>query len=60
MYKSETVEDGVFRKGELEGIGIKFMKRSNKYVLGEHGGESSDAFEKGFGFPHKEVSEIRK
>lgn len=50
----------MFRKGELEGIGIKFMKRSNKYVLGEHGGESSDAFEKGFGFPHKEVSEIRK
>ena len=49
----------MFQNGELCGIGISFTKNGHKFMLGEHGGENK-TFEKGFGFPQKEISEIRK
>lgn len=52
-YHSDgTVEDGIFKQGELHGIGIRYNKTNHKYVLGEHG-NSNDSFETGFGFPQK-------
>lgn len=49
----------MFRGGKLNGIGISYNKVGHKYIIGEHGNENS-TFEKGFGFPQKEISEIRK
>jgi hypothetical protein len=31
-----SVEDGVFKEGELDGIGIKYNKVDHKYTLGEY------------------------
>ena len=48
-YAADCIQDGVFKEGELRGIGIKYFSQGNKYLLGEHDGRS--ALEKGFGFP---------
>lgn len=58
FYAEECVEDGIFKEGHLRGIGIKYYPQGNKYTLGEHDGKS--ALEKGFGFPTREICEIRK
>jgi hypothetical protein len=59
-YTSDgIVEDGIFKQGRLHGIGIQYNKANNKYILGEHDNDSEN-FEKGLGFPDKEISEIRK
>lgn len=35
LYRSDrTVEDGVFKQGELCGIGISYSKKNHKFILG--------------------------
>jgi hypothetical protein len=58
FYGDDFVEDGIFKDGYLKGIGIKYYRQGNKYTLGEHDGKSN--LEKGFGFPNREICEIRK
>ena len=48
-YAKDCIEDGIFKEGNLRGIGIKYYQNGNKYTLGEHDGKST--LEKGFGFP---------
>lgn len=33
-YRNGTVEDGVFKQGELDGVGIRYNKANNKYIFG--------------------------
>lgn len=40
-YSDGTVEDGVFKQGQLCGIGISYSKKNHKYILGEHNSENN-------------------
>lgn len=57
-YGEDFIEDGIFKEGYLRGIGVKYYRQGNKYTIGEHDGKSN--LEKGFGFPTREICEIRK
>jgi antitoxin component YwqK of YwqJK toxin-antitoxin module len=35
-YRNDRVEDGVFKRGELNGIGVQYSKINNKYMIGGH------------------------
>jgi antitoxin component YwqK of YwqJK toxin-antitoxin module len=51
-YSDGTVEDGVFKQGELNGIGVRYNRADHRYILGEHN-QDNEEFERGFGFPQK-------
>ena len=61
-HPSTSIMDGVFYNGVLDGIGVNYNMVTNKFLLGEHSGTQikDNRLEKGFGFPLKEILDIRK
>ena len=52
------MEDGVFREGELKGIGVRYWKSSNKHVFGDF--EENETIHKGYSWPQNLISQFRE
>ena len=59
MLVGEQVVDGAWRNGEVDGLGIFYHRKQNKFVVNLNNGPDNAA-EKGFGFPLREILEFRK
>lgn len=59
LYIKDEIQDGEFAGGVLQGDGISYDYNSNLFVSGNFSSKEND-FQRGHGFPTKEVRLIRK
>jgi hypothetical protein len=59
LYIKDEIQDGVFSAGVLQGEGISYDYSSNQYICGNFSSKEND-FERGYGYPDKQVKKLRR